>query len=88
MHEPQPGLDDGGDDLTEGPLPFQRTASRERVVDVAAAEVVAVRPNARPVSFRDGPDAACASRSSYSRTYFSDAASHARLLARVTKSMT
>jgi len=39
----------GGDDLAEGPLPFHCSASRERIVDVAAAEVAAVLPDARQV---------------------------------------
>src|ERR1035438_1886599 len=39
----------GGDDLAEGPLPFGRPASRERVVDMAAGEVAAIIPDARLV---------------------------------------
>jgi len=34
----QAGRRYGGDDLAEGPLPFHCPASRERVVDVAAAK--------------------------------------------------
>jgi hypothetical protein len=39
----------GGDDLAEGPLPFNRPAGRERVVDVAAGEVTAILPDPRLV---------------------------------------